>query len=87
MTTEQKTNGLRRLLRDCPEVLTPIQAARWTHMSKNTVYALIHSGALPAYPYRSGFLISKSDLIDYLAAHTDDKPAWQDRFGKDRHEQ
>ena len=82
MNTEQKTSGLRRLLRDCPEVLTPIQAARWTHQSKNTVYALIHSGALPAYPYRS-----KSDLIDYLAAHTDDKPAWQDRFGKDRHEQ
>ena len=44
MNTEQKTSGLRRLLRDCPEVLTPIQAARWTHQSKNTVYTLIHSG-------------------------------------------
>ena len=55
MNTEQKASGLRRLLRDCPDVLTPRKVASWTHQSKNTVYALIHSGALPAYPYRGGF--------------------------------
>lgn len=87
MNAKQKTNGLHHLLRNCPDVLTPRQVASWTHHGKNTVYALIHSGELPAYRYRGGFLISKSDLIDYLAAHSDDKPDWQDRIGRDRDEQ
>ena len=84
MSDEQKKNGLRRLLRDCPDVLTPRQVASWTHQSKNTVYALIHSGELSGYPYRGGFRVSKSDLIDYLAAHTDDEPNWKNRIGRNR---
>ena len=43
------------------------------HMSKNTVYALIREGKLTAYRYRGGFLISKADIIDYMAAITDDE--------------
>ncbi len=44
MTTEEKITALERLLRKCPDVLTPYGAAKWMHMSKNTVYALIREG-------------------------------------------
>ena len=79
MTTEEKINGLEHLLRKCPDVLTVIGAANWTHMSKNTIHALIKEGKLVAYQYRGSKLISKADLIDYLAATTDDETAWQRR--------
>ena len=79
MTTEEKIKGLEHLLRKCPDVLTVIGAANWTHMSKNTIHALIKEGKLVAYQYRGAKLISKADLIDYLAATTDDETAWQRR--------
>ena len=81
MITEEKITALERLLRKCPDVLTPYGAARWMHMSKNTVYALIRDGKLTAYQYRGGYLISKADIIDYMAATTDDAPEWNDKFG------
>ena len=74
MTTEEKYAAVRRLLRDCPDILTPIKAAKWLHCSKNDVYANINNSSLPAYLYRSSYLIAKSDLIDYIVAHTDDPP-------------
>ena len=80
MTTEEKITALERLFRKCPDVLTPYGAARWMHMSKNTVYALIHEGKLPAYQYRGGFLISKADIIEYMATTTDDAPKWNGKF-------
>ena len=80
MTTEEKIKGLEHLLRKCPDVLTVIGAANWTHMSKNTIHALIKEGKLAAYQYRGAKLISKADLIDYLSATTDDETAWQRRL-------
>lgn len=74
MTTEEKYAAVKRLLRDCPDILTPIKAARWLHCSKNEVYANINDGTLLAYLYRSSYLIAKSDLIDFIVAHTDDPP-------------
>lgn len=80
MTTEEKQTALEHLFRKCPDVLTVIGAAKWTHMSKNTLHALIKQGKLIAYPYRGKLLISKADLIDYLVATSDDKPVWSNRF-------
>lgn len=52
MTTEEKTKALEHLLRKCPDVLTVIGVANWTHMGKNTIHALIKSGKLTAFQYR-----------------------------------
>ena len=41
MTAEERKNAYARLLRECPEILTPRMVARWTRQSKNTVYAEI----------------------------------------------
>jgi excisionase family DNA binding protein len=86
MTTEEKIKALEHLLRKCPDVLTVIGVANWTHMGKNTIHALIKSGKLTAFQYRGAYLISKADLIDYLAATSDDEPDWEKRFkGRTRH--
>ncbi|MBO4308804.1 MAG: helix-turn-helix domain-containing protein [Clostridia bacterium] len=72
MTAEERKDAYARLLRECPEVLTPRMVAKWTRQSKNTVYAEIRSGDLPAVPYRRGYLIAKADLIDYMVTHAED---------------
>ena len=79
MTIEDKIKGLEHLFRKCPDVLTVLDAARWTRMSKNSIHAAINEGRLTAYTYRGKRLISKIDLIEYLAATTDDETAWQKR--------
>ena len=48
-------------------------------MSKNSIHKAINEGKLTAYSYRGKRLISKIDLIEYLAATTDDETAWQKR--------
>ena len=79
MTTEEKIKGLEHLFRKCPDVLTVLDAARWTRMSKNSIHKAINEGKLVAYAYRGKRLISKADFIDYLASTTDDETAWQRR--------
>ena len=86
MTAEERKNAYARLLRECPEILTPRMVARWTRQSKNTVYAEIKSGDIPAVPYRGGYLIAKADLIDYMVAHAEDAPAGRFSIGSRRHE-
>jgi excisionase family DNA binding protein len=80
MTNEEKSKALERLLRKCPDVLTIVSAAKWIHMSKNTIHALVKEGVLFSYKYRGSYLISKADLIDYLVATTDEEPAWEKRL-------
>ena len=81
MTYEEKIESLRHLLREAPDVLSPLQIARWTHQSKNTVYALIKSGRLTAYAYHGGFLVAKVDLIEYMADTTDGNGGKRFRVG------
>lgn len=75
MTNEEriaKRKELERLLRKCPEILTPPPAAKWTPFGKNRIYELIHRGDLRAFVYRGGYIIAKEDLIDYLLDHCED---------------
>lgn len=44
------------------------------HCSKNTVYEMIDNKEIPAYLYKGNYLIAKSDVIEYMVEHTDDKP-------------
>ncbi len=75
MNKEEKRKELERMLRRCPEILSPIKAARWSPLGKNRVYELIHSGELRSFVYQGGYILSKDDLIDYLLEHCDDEPA------------
>lgn len=81
MTYEEKIAGLESLLRGAPEVLSPLQAARRTHQSKNTVYDLLKTERLKSYVYHGKFLIAKADLIEYMADTTDAMSGKRFRIG------
>ena len=74
MTKEEKRKVLERMLKGAPDIMSPRQVHRWSSLGKNHVYELIHKGELYAYNYRSSYIIAKTDLIDYLLAHSDDPP-------------
>ncbi|MBO5938441.1 MAG: helix-turn-helix domain-containing protein [Clostridia bacterium] len=74
MNINEKRKAFENLLFGAPEVMTPMQVAKWTPYGRNTVYAMLKSGELPSIQYRGSYLISKSDLIDYMVAHADDTP-------------
>ncbi len=74
MTREDKVLELERMLRKCPDILTPIKVSNWSPLGKNKVYELIKIGELRAFVYQGSYIISKEDLIEYLVEHSDDTP-------------
>ncbi len=73
-TREQKIAFLERMLRQCPDVMTPKSVFKWTHFGRNRVYEMLKSGELPSYTFQGGYIITKEDLIEYLVEHSDDAP-------------
>ena len=84
MNKEEKRQLLEQMLKRCPEILSPIKAARWSPLGKNRVYELLHSGELRSFVYQGGYVISKDDLIDYLIEHCNDEPARSIKRGGSR---
>lgn len=72
MNKEEKRNEIKRLLRKCPEILTPAKVSKWSPLGRNRVYELLKKGELRSFKYQGGYIIGKEDLIDYLAEHCDD---------------
>lgn len=75
MTREEKIAKLEQMLRNAPEILTPMKASRCSPIGKNRIYELIKTKELRSFIYRGGYIIAKSDLIEYLADHCDDSRA------------
>ena len=73
MTKEEKIVELNRMLRNCPEILTPIKASRFSPFGTNKLYDLIKKKELQAFVYQGSYIIAKIDLIEYLAEHSDDE--------------
>ena len=84
MTKEEKIQELERMFKNCPEILTPIKASRFTPIGKNGIYELIKKQELRAFNYRGSYLIAKADLIEYLADHSDDESPKHFSIGKGR---
>ena len=72
MTYEERVNELRRMLRPCPDILTPLKACKWSPLGKNKIYDLIKKGELRSFIYQNSYIITKEDLIEYLANHATD---------------
>ena len=66
MNQEQQKVKLQKMLKKCPEVLTPMKAVKWAPIGKNTLYAAIRSGEIESFVYKGGYIITKDSLIDYL---------------------
>ena len=73
MNQEQQKVKLQKMLKKCPELLTPMKAVRWAPIGKNTLYAAIRSGEIESFVYKGGYIITKDALIDYLVKTADQK--------------
>ena len=73
MTREEKIIELERMFKNCPEMLSPIKVSRWTPLGKNRVYELIKSKELKSFIYQGAYMISKVDLLEYLADHSEEQ--------------
>ena len=73
MNQEQQKVKLQKMLKKCPEVLTPMKAVKWAPIGKNTLYAAIRSGEIESFVYKGGYIITKDALIDYLVKTADQK--------------
>lgn len=73
MTQEQQKVKLQKMLKKCPEVLTPMKAVRWAPIGKNSLYAAIRSGEIETFVYKGGYIFTKDALIDYLVKTADRK--------------
>lgn len=73
MNNQKQRRKLEKMLRKCPDVLTPMKAAKWMPIGKNAVYAAIKSGEIESFVYKGGYIITKDSVIDYLIKTADRK--------------
>ena len=73
MTQEKQKVKLQKMLKKCPEVLTPMKAVKWAPIGKNSLYAAIRSGEIETFVYKGGYIFTKDALIDDLVRTADQK--------------
>ena len=73
MTHENAKVKLEKMLKKCPEILSPRAATKWAPVGKNAIYAAIKNGEIESFIYKGGFIITKDALIDYLVKTANDK--------------
>lgn len=74
MSTEKNRESIERMLKNCPELMTPMQLYKWSIFGKNHIYWLINTGELRSFVYRGAHIITKEDYINYLLEHCEDAP-------------
>ena len=73
MDQDNQKITLQKMLKKCPEVLTPMKAVKWAPIGKNTLYAAIRSGEIESFVYKGGYIFTKDALIDYLVKTAEQK--------------
>lgn len=73
MTQEKQKTKLEKMLKKCPEILTPMKAVKWVPIGKNAIYAAIKNGEIESFVYKGGYIITKDALIDYLVKTAEQK--------------
>lgn len=73
MTQEKQKAKLQKMLKKCPEILTPMKAVKWAPIGKNAIYAAIKNGEIESFVYKGGYIITKDALIDYLVKTAEQK--------------
>ncbi len=72
MNQTTQREQIEKLLKGCPNVLTPLKAVKWMPIGKNKIYEEIKKGNIEAVIYKGGFILSKDSLIDYLVKTSSD---------------
>ncbi len=73
MNQEEQKVKLTKMLQKCPELLSPMKAVKWSPVGKNTLYAAIRSGEIESFVYKSGYIITKDSLIEYILKTANNK--------------
>ena len=66
MNQEKQREAYEKMLKKCPDILTPMKATRWSPVGKNTIYAALKNGEIEAYTYKGGYIFTKDAFIDYV---------------------
>lgn len=75
MNQEKQREAYQRMLKECPDILTPTKAVCWSPDGKNTIYAALKNGEIESYTYKGGYIFTKTKdvFIDYLVKTSNDK--------------
>ena len=73
MTRNEFIIELERMLKNAPDLMTPLKVSKCTPLGKNRVYELIKSGEIRSIIFQNSYIIAKADIIEYLADHAHDK--------------
>ena len=73
MNQEKLREAYEKMLKKCPDILTPMKATRWSPVGKNTIYTALKNGEIESYTYKGGYIFTKDAFIDYLVKTTNDK--------------
>ena len=72
MNQEKQREAYEKMLKKCPDILTPMKANRWSPVGKNTIYTALKNGEIESYTYKGGYIFTKDAFIDYLVRTTKD---------------
>ena len=72
MNQEKQREAYEKMLKKCPDILTPMKANRWSPVGKNTIYAALKNGEIESYTYKGGYIFTKDALIVYLVKTAND---------------
>lgn len=64
---------LERMLKNAPDLMTPLKVSKCTPLGKNRVYELIKSGEIRSIIFQNSYIVAKADVIEYLVDHANDK--------------
>ena len=73
MTRNEFITELERMLKNAPDLMTPLKVSKCTPLGKNRVYELIKSGEIRSIIFQNSYIVAKADVIEYLAEHAEDK--------------
>ena len=73
MTRNEFITELERMLKNAPDLMTPLKVSKCTPLGKNRVYELIKSGEIRSIIFQNSYIVAKADVIEYLADHANDK--------------
>ena len=73
MNQEKQREAYQKMLKKCPDILTPMKANRWSPVGKNTIYSALKNGEIESYTYKGGYIFTKDAFIDYLVKTANDK--------------
>ena len=72
MNQEKQREAYQKMLKKCPDVLTPAKAVKWSPIGKNTIYDALKHGEIESYTYKGCYIFTKDAFIDYLVRTTND---------------